>query len=70
MDSLSNRVGTSNLDMLTKKFKINNRFSLPIDLSLSKSDELPVVCSHPESPVSDIFTTIAESVRAGWIRHL
>lgn len=56
--------------MLTKKFKINNRFSLPIDLSLSKSDELPVVCSHPESPVSDIFTTIAESVRAGWVRHL
>ena len=54
--------GTSNLDKLSKEFAIKNRFTLPIDLSLSKSDELPVVASHPESPVADIFNNIAESV--------
>ena len=54
--------GTSNLDHLSKSFAIPNKFTLPIDLSLSKSDELPVVISHPESPVADIFTNLAESV--------
>lgn len=55
--------GTSNRDKLQKQFAIQNTFSLPIDLSLSKSDELPVVISHPESQVSDIFNNLAESVR-------
>ena len=54
--------GTSNLDHLSKSFAIPNKFTLPIDLSLSKYDELPVVVSHPESPVADIFTNLAESV--------
>ena len=54
--------GTSNLDSLSKKFAIPNKFNMPIDLSLSKSDELPVVCSHPESPVADKFANVAESV--------
>ena len=50
------------LKNLSKSFAIPNKFTLPIDLSLSKSDELPVVISHPESPVADIFTNLAESV--------
>jgi singapore isolate B (sub-type 7) whole genome shotgun sequence assembly, scaffold_2 len=62
--------GTTNLDALSTKFAIPNKFTLPIDLSLSKSDELPVVCSHPESPISDKFSMIAESVLFLLFRNL
>ena len=54
--------GTVNRNALQKKFAIPNAFELPIDLALSKSDELPVVCEHPETPIADTFTNIAESV--------
>ena len=57
-------LGTSNRTYLQKHFAIPHAFTLPIDPSLSKSDELPVVLSHPESPVSDIFNSLAETVRA------
>ena len=62
--------GTTNLDALSTKFAIPNKFTLPIDLSLSKSDQLPVVCSHPESPISDKFSMIAESVLFLLFRNL
>ena len=54
--------GTVNRNALQKKFAIPNAFELPIDLALSKSDELPVMCEHPETPIADTFTNIAESV--------
>lgn len=54
--------GTVNRNALQKKFAIPDAFELPIDLALSKSDELPVVCEHPETPIADTFANIAESV--------
>lgn len=57
--------GTANKDAIQTKFAIPDAFELPIDLALSKSDELPVVFEHPEAPISDTFARIAESVGAG-----
>lgn len=61
--------GTVNQNALQKKFAIPNAFELPIDLALSKSDELPVMCEHPETPIADTFTNIAESIVRDMVRR-